>query len=346
MHIVIAGTPALTNLGDQAIILCMMQDMRNVFGEDTTFTLLSHYPEIALKRVGHLSYVRDILPIVKPGLRKHPNWKISTLTAGAFLQGRKTPLRPLFGKNPAADAIESADLLAFAGGRQYASPYYDAVLEGWMNATLAQRCGIPVVMWSQSIGPFNTVKEKAVAGGMLGACNLICARDTKTHQFLQAFGLPGTRIERTADCVFNLMPSSDAEVDAAMQQARITRGERPLVAVTARTMKHTISGYAGNDESRYEHEMASLLDGLSNEVDLVFLSSTYRDGTYDRHDPDVGRAIQRQMQHGDRLQIVDQEFPCAYTQGHVRADGCPSEHANAPADLHLCPRRACCRARV
>ena len=322
MRVVLAGSSSITNLGDQAILLCMMQDLRKVFGPDVRFSILTYYPDIARERLGHLPGVERVLPLPWSG-QLPLNWRLASAKLAWFAARRRVPvLHGLARNRESIGALETADLVAFVGGRYLATPYFYPVLERLVDATIAARRGVPRVAWAQSIGPFATIKEKVAASMLLRRLDLVCARDEASFEFLRHFAVAGPRVERVADCVFNLEPAAREEVDRAMRAEGIARGARPLVAVTARTLAFTMERHDAAATEHYLEQMARACDEVATRLaDMVFLSSTYRAGTYTRHDPDVGREIQKRMRRPEALKIVDREYPAPVVKGmYARMD--------------------------
>ena len=316
MKILLVGTDSTANLGDQAILICMMDLLRERF-PDAEFVVLSHRPHLARERLGERDDVKAVDWMPWTG---YSGASIRALVGGylrrrigakhGFLRWMYPPKQRHVLRH-----FDDADLVALVGGRYLTSPYFDSVLYVLHAVELARTRGIPVVSFPQSIGPFVTAKEKFAASLLLSRIDYLMVRDERTRDFFRHFQVKGPRIDLVPDCVFTLEPADNDEIDAVMEKEGIVKGDRPLIAVTARTLKATMERYDDAEHDVYMDKMAALLDDLSDDADLVFLSSTYAAQGYFRHDPDIGRAVASRMHHGGRLKIVDNEVSAPILKG-------------------------------
>ncbi|MFH0964907.1 MAG: polysaccharide pyruvyl transferase family protein [Planctomycetota bacterium] len=313
MRIVLYGTDSTANLGDQAILIAMMDALRGVF-EGASFTILTAHPELAVERVGRRPGVERI-----GALPRIPWGKKTTMRLVSGYAASRALIRLGWGEGgnrQVARWIAESDLLALVGGRYLASPYFSTLLVMLWGLAEARRAGVPAVGYSQSVGPFATIKEKIAAQLALRRLELMVARDRTSFEFLKHFAVPGLRVEQAPDCVFGLRPAEAGQIEEAMRREGIDEGRRPLVAITGRTLTATIERYDARAKRGYLEMLAGVSDALlADGAQVVFLSSTYRAGSYDRHDPDVAKEFRALMRRPEGLKVVETEYPVEVLKG-------------------------------
>ena len=317
MRITLFGNDSTANLGDQAILIAMMKALGDVF-KGACFTILSAHPDLARERLGDRPEVERIGAI--PWMARS-GATICRILAG-FTWSRMLARAGLLWTAASRERVEAArwirqsDLVVLVGGRWIASPYFGTVMMALWALREAQGARVPVVAYSQSVGPFRTMKEKGAAHALLAGLKLIVARDTASMEFLRHFSAPGPRVAYAPDCVFALTVAPAGAVDEAMRVEEIDESRRPLVAVTARTLAATMESYRQEEHERYLDMMARICDALIEDgVQLVFLSSTYAAGDYDRSDPDIGKTFRNRMNNPGALKIVEREYPVQVLKG-------------------------------
>ena len=283
MHVVIDNTVAL-NTGDAAILVAIVDIVRETFGPDTRFSVLDSEPAVAAR--------------LYPELRFHP---LST----AFLSGRlrlfgrarKTALRRLVarleraafrraidevaaGRTPRPSALldprvfenlallRSADLVISTGGTYLVEHY--KLTNRFEELDQSLRLGRPLVLFTQSLGPFreaeNRARMKHVADGAL----LVLLRDAKSQRHLHEIGVTHDRLHVLADSVFAL-----ARPDWVQAPAPAREGRRLRVAVSVRRWTHFEGRDRGTGTERYEAAVARAVTALVRErgAEVVFLST-------------------------------------------------------------------------
>lgn len=76
----------------------------------------------------------------------------------------------------------------------------------WFDIAVAILCGKPLVIWSQSIGPFafRSQRNREMVRAMLSAAKQIFIRDSASRREVEALGVPPTRLSQTHESVFGL----------------------------------------------------------------------------------------------------------------------------------------------
>ncbi|AXQ28866.1 polysaccharide pyruvyl transferase [Solimonas sp. K1W22B-7] len=318
MHVIIENTVAL-NTGDAAILVAIIDIVRETFGPDTRISVFDSAPEVAARHY--------------PELQFHP-LTTSFLSGTVRLFGRtwKTPLRRLLARaqqwafrraiassltgsevrpslllsQGALDSLSlyrSADLVISTGGTYLVEHYKlrNRFEELYKDLLL----GKPLVLFTQSLGPFRRAENRKDMKAVAEGARLVLLRDAKSKQHLHDIGVDHDRLKVVSDSVFALARA--AWITAPPARAA---GQRLRVAVSVRRWTH----YEGRDRSKgtetYEAAVAAAVSALVRDknAEIVFLSTCQGipDYLYDdsqiadricaRLDPDVRRAVS--VDHG------------------------------------------------
>jgi colanic acid/amylovoran biosynthesis protein len=97
------------------------------------------------------------------------------------------------------DFVESDIIISIGGG--FISAEY-GVLRPYSDFLLAKLMGKRLVLYSQSIGPFDGAVQKLISKVILGAADVIILREEKSARILKDLGITGVHV--TADMAFAL----------------------------------------------------------------------------------------------------------------------------------------------
>jgi colanic acid/amylovoran biosynthesis protein len=261
MKILVADTCTL-NAGDAAILFGAAKTLRLAFGDDIEIALLDQHAGVARKVYPDL----DIRPM---------GWTLRSLVER--LQYR---VRGLFPAKSAPDATlpqslrdnlsdyKSADLIVFAGGT-YLVEHYD------MNPHLRQletaiSSGVPVVMFTQSLGPFtwpNVIKRLRRA---LPHVRLALLRDPVSEGHIKTLGATPQAFRVVSDAAFSL-----ADVDRLRASAARTFPAAPKVAISVRDWSYYRSGSVDAQHTQYRDGVVSLTEHLirAHGAEVTFIST-------------------------------------------------------------------------
>jgi colanic acid/amylovoran biosynthesis protein len=318
MHVVIENTVAL-NTGDAAILVAIIAILRQTFGADTRFSVFDSEPAVAARLYPEIAFHPLTTTFLSGRLRvagKPRKTPLRRLVArlqraafrravGEIVAGR--PLRPslLLDAQVLANIalLRSADLVVSTGGTYLVEHYKLANRFEELGKSL--RLGKPLVLFTQSLGPFRVAENRARMKTIADAALLVLLRDAKSQQHLRDIGVAHDRLHVVSDSVFAL-----ARPDWLNAPAPRPAGPRPRVAVSVRRWTH----YEGQDRDSgteaYEGAVAAAVTALVRErgAEVVFLStcqgvpeylyddSQIADRIRARLDADVQAAVQ--VDHG------------------------------------------------
>ena len=156
--------------------------------------------------------------------------------------------------------------------------YYAGVMQ------IADKCGAKVCVLANGIGPINSESNKALAGRVVNDADYVSVRDSDSKAELINLGVPGEKINVTADPAFLIKPCDDAALSKALVGVGIA-GD--YFAVSIRPLKGGRKGaYQLTDDDRKiadevtavcieianKHSLTPLLIPMQEEQDLEVCS--------------------------------------------------------------------------
>jgi len=283
MHVVIENTVAL-NTGDAAILVAIIDIVRETFGAQTCISVFDSAPDVAAAHY--------------PDIRFHP--LTTSLLSGQmrlFGRARKTPLRRLLSRaqraafrraiddrlagreiRPSAllapavvkniEIYRDADLVISTGGTYLVEHY--KLRNRFEEFDKDLRLRKPLVLFTQSLGPFELPENRANMKRVADAALLVLLRDEKSRQHLHDIGVAPARLAVVSDSVFAL-----ARADCLQARPRRAGAGRLRVAVSVRRWTHFEGRDRATGTRHYEAAVAAAVSALVREknAEVVFLST-------------------------------------------------------------------------
>ena len=250
----------MLNTGDAAILIGMLRALRAAFGEQIEVDVAELQPEPARRLYPDILFGPTIHACLRDwsggGLRFKLAVAVTVVAAALWCGPLHVIARVLVPENVrrALDRHAAADAVIATGGT-YLVPYY-RLSPRIVNFLVCLALGRPLVLFTQSLGPFQGDASGMLLRAILRRCRLILVRDDSSRQHLRAIGVSRSRIVMCADAAFALAPSPLVEEDSRA-------GVRPLqVAVSLRDWPHFRSGEGGGTMETYLDAMAELVTAL------------------------------------------------------------------------------------
>jgi polysaccharide pyruvyl transferase WcaK-like protein len=170
------------------------------------------------------------------------------------------------------ETIEQADLVLSTGGHHITTMFVpDAVTPQIFDMAVALLCGKRLVLWSQSIGPFDfaSAKSKLMVQRLLAGAEQIFTRDEASADQIRRMGVSLERVSRTFESVFGLCdvvksPARPSERSAVMGVAVYVYVRRPRTNCTkAHEKEHRNKGTKAQrlkEHENYARCFAPLID--------------------------------------------------------------------------------------
>lgn len=217
-------------------------------------------------------------------------------------------------KRRAIEAISEAGLVLSCGGGFLHDSYPGFVIH-LFEMHVAQRLGKPLVLVSQSIGPFRSAWSRRLAHRVLDRCEAILPRERISLKYLTGqLHITRPRIELTPDLAF--LNTEARGGDSRLRTeivASIPEGAR-IVGVTARYWNFP----SRRSEARYLNEdfhqkLGHLLDSLveTTGLNVVFFPQAITRDFNDFDDRAVARRVAATMAHRESVLLIEDDISVA-----------------------------------
>ncbi|KQC11271.1 MAG: hypothetical protein APR54_02860 [Candidatus Cloacimonas sp. SDB] len=225
-NILITGTYCSLNKGDAALRFGAFHALENVFDEPS-FSIVTLYPDIDSK-----TYIgKKIIPAINSPknagivIIQCLAWKLFT-----SLLGLENSFAHKFLRSPILQAYLKCDIVVDIGGDTLSEVYgVKSSLFHLLHIYLGKIFDKPVVLYAQSIGPFNRLKY--LAKYVLNKTDIITVRGQISYSYLKELGVIHPYICLTADAAY-LMPQAEPErIERILSAERITN-EGPIVGIS------------------------------------------------------------------------------------------------------------------
>ena len=192
----VSGYYGYNNLGDEAILAALTQQLRAVAPE-VQIVALSGDPSTTAATLGIQAVDRLGLPAVWRALRN----------ADLFVSGGGSLLQDVTGLGSV--------------------PYYLGLMR------LAKLAGARTMMLGQGVGPLGLPTSRWMVGATVRGLDAVTVRDEASRDLLVRCGVPRERVELTADPVLALAPASEARGTELFARVGLRPG-KPVIGVSVR----------------------------------------------------------------------------------------------------------------
>lgn len=251
---------AALNGGDAAILTATMAMLKRMLGEDTSFVvhdidadaasryhdgvrfrpqLFAHVERLSARRKAQIAISFCLLALAPLRRTATGRWLTSWLPAGM---------------RRGLDDYAAADLVVSSGGT-YLVPHYE-VYSKLFNLLLARAMKRPLVLFTQSLGPFPAGRRRSLMRLVLNKADLVLVRDERSRQALEALGIDAGRTRLRADAAFFLAPEDIAKTAPTFEESPRS------VAISVRTWPHFHSRPAQEGMEAYLSAMADFTEYL------------------------------------------------------------------------------------
>lgn len=312
MKIAIVNTVA-ANGGDAAILWCLYRLVRKLFGNEAEVVVHDKQPEIAARYYPEFRFYIPPCESARRGLMPAA-WRRKFSNARVFLgmallvlgleraAGSVLPKRIL----ERVEEYKGADLVISTGGTYLVPQYYMA--DRLVELLLVARAKRPLVLFTQSMGPFLKLMDRAGVKGILKRSILVLLRDERSLRHVQKLAIPNNKAAVYPDSVFALL---DPDTVAGVVSQPFPKGPRLKVAVSVREWTKFTSKTADEGMENYTQALAAVVINLvrHHQAEVVFVSTCQGISEYPYDDSRIAHAIWQQLPEDVRPRVqVDRSF--------------------------------------
>lgn len=301
--ILFTNTNCSWNKGSAAQVISTCETLRK-FIPNAEFTLISHHPKLDSKccKIHNIKVVssiwwrlprRRILPIM--------HYRIffplfNMLWAVLF----KIGLNPMSIKNPLIQEYVSANMTVDLSGDSFSDSKGGFSISIDSTILLGISLKKPIVLYSQSIGPFKRW-TMPLTKFCLNKANLIIVREEITKNYLEKIGIKSP-IYLTAECAFLLDPAPYGRVKDILSKEKVDTTKRPLIGISANAM-------LDDEENNYANSMAQVIDYTTEKLNAQVVFVPHVVGINGRGDDRViGEKIYKLARNKENIKLIKGEY--------------------------------------
>jgi len=308
-NVLITNAIAL-NGGDAAILQATIAILKRRFGDDVSITVHDMAAHASAKYYPALNFRRDVYSETVGWAKGRVRPLIAAL---AVLTAAKTQHVPLLGgavsrmlpgalMRTLADYAQT-DLIVSSGGT-YLVPHYTHASK-LLDFLVAQAFRKPLVLFTQSLGPFPATKRRFVLSHALRNATLILIRDEKSLRHLQDIGVSPARTRLCADAAFALAAPDLKGRSFSLDEPH------PRIAISVRDWTHFAAGQETDGMERYLASMAALTGNLVEQrgAHVTFISTCQGAPEYWTDDARIAGEIVRRLPDALKSRVtIDRNF--------------------------------------
>lgn len=303
--ILLIGASCSKNRGSAAMLFSATKTLRQ-FIPESNFTVLSPFPELDLKNCGAYN-VRVIGS--SEGTLKSIFRLFRSITWNIFkLLGLN--LHRLINEKILQEYANS-DIIIDLSGDTFSDDYGSmASIGSCFKILLCKFLNKPIVIYAQSIGPFNTKLTKSLSKFCLNRVDLLIVRDEITKNYLQEIGITN-KIHFTADSAFLLEAPPYEKIQEILLKENIDINDRPIIGISASQHIYDLELKKSklNSENPYILLMVKIVDYLVEKLNaqIVFVPHVTND---DRPVDDrfVAKKIYEIAKNKNKIRLINNEY--------------------------------------
>lgn len=225
-------------------------------------------------------------------------------------------------KRQAIRAMEDADYVLSCGGA-FLDDSSPSFILNLLEIQLASILGKPVVLVSQSIGPFRRSWARHLARFILKNVDYVLPRETWSERYVvEQLGIPKQRVRLVPDLAFDA-PRVEKSIALEFLARFNVDTSKPLVGMTVLKWSYPGCGNPAEMHKRYTAAMARFCDYVIDKygADIIFIPQYVRGPEMGKDDMDVAVEVRDQIRNQTHVHLLPREFAPDAVKGII---GCMS----------------------
>jgi polysaccharide pyruvyl transferase WcaK-like protein len=211
-----------TNKGDRAVLFFVLRELAHNGIDNITVSASNpeywedkpDFPDVSVRvipwgwdnsRKKDTGFIGKVIHrLWKVMLRRHVCFP---LVRNALITGKNPWYLHILINKQFVKAVEDADIVISTGGHHITTMFVpEAVTPQIFDMAAVLLLGKPLILWSQSIGPFNLTspKNKLMVQKILSGAGQIFIRDEDSIKQIKLMGVPSEKVSKTHESVFGL----------------------------------------------------------------------------------------------------------------------------------------------
>jgi len=222
----------------------------------------------------------------------------------------KIGLNPMSIKNPLIQEYVSANMTVDLSGDSFSDSKGGFSISIDSTILLGISLKKPIVLYSQSIGPFKKW-TLPLAKFCLNKVDLIIVREEITKNYLEKIGIKSP-IHLTAECAFLLDSAPYDRVKDILSKERINTTKKPLIGISANVM-------LDDKENNYANSMAQIMDCIIEKLNVQVVFVPHVVGINGRGDDRViGEKIYKLARNKENIKLIKGDYSPEELKGIIR----------------------------
>ncbi|MEL7669253.1 polysaccharide pyruvyl transferase family protein [Methanobacterium sp.] len=307
--VLLLGATFSKNKGSEAMLVSTIKSIRECI-ENSDFILLSIFPDEDSKKAVEydvkvskystsvLNYLGNILLSFFYYVLNKLKFDTNEMILNAFLK-----------------KFKESDIILDLSGDGFSDDYgVIETLASCYDILLCKLLNKPIVIFAQSIGPFNTILTKKLSKFFLNRVDILIVREKISRDYLMSIGI-NNKIYLTADSAFLLKPEKSSVINQIASNEGLNLNKKHIVGISVSQLIFELDRNPKHSNS-YIELMAYLADYLVEKysANIVFIPHVTSNSIDDRF---VSREIYNLVVNKDNMVLIDGEYSAEETKGII-----------------------------
>ena len=221
------------NQGTRAIMICTVESIQEVIPQAEISTLIQFSDQFAAEH--NIRVVKGNIFSYRPFSLWYSllaSLNLVLVVSWNILHSLKINGKLLL-RNRKLKEFQNADIIIHLGTNLYSEDFgIRGFIEHSKEILLAMLLKKPVVLYAESVGPFNNAMSRFIAKRLLNKVDLITLRDEISREYLVELGVNKPPIYLTADPAFLLKPVPEGRISEILNDEGIKKSIKPVIGLT------------------------------------------------------------------------------------------------------------------